>query len=196
MTVANLGVAAPGRPDAGTELDPDELDDAAGDFAPETEGPARPVTVESVKGLVLAATETLHRIMATNYPERPEIALMTDAEAERVAGALVSMASRNAGLRRVLERSDIAVLMVTLAGYTGRVTSDMAGAKRERRAIDDSTSPLLRIHGNPGAGGVQGPGSPGGPPAPGRGSPSLPGDSGAPGGAPGIVRPPAPGGGL
>lgn len=180
MTVADLSVGRPGRPDAGTE---DDLDDAGEEMVYDDAGePApRPITIESVKGLVMAATEMLHRMMVTNYPERPEIALMTDAEAERVAGALVSMAARNAGLRRVLERSDIAVLMVTLAGYTGRLTSDMAGAKRERRDNDPN-----RL--GPGS---QGPGSAGAAPSPGGGPAGGPGDVPAPGGAPGQLRPPA-----
>ena len=171
MTTADLTVGAPGRPDSGTELGGHEVP-LDGSWEGDDDGITSPITVESVKGLVLTATNMLHMGLAGSFPERPDIAVMNEDEAERIAGALISMAARNATLRAALERSDLAVLVVTLAGYTGRVTNDVVGARRQRKEQHDTQDPQGQpgrhlpagsgegLRGQPG-GGLQ-PDSPGG----------------------------------
>jgi hypothetical protein len=142
----DLAVQPPGRPDSGTTGtdtgEPDYI--APGDDAGAGERPG--LSQESVKGLVLVATNLLHLGLAAKYPERPDIARLDDADADRIAGALISMAGRNAGLRAVLERSDLAVLVVVLGGYGGNITNDILQATRERRA-DDGSGEGNGIHG-------------------------------------------------
>ena len=98
MTTADLTVGAPGRPDAGTELDGHELP-LDGSYEPEEAGAGSPITQESVRGLVLTAANLVHLTLSDRFPERPQIAVMTDEEADRIAGALLSMAARNPALQ-------------------------------------------------------------------------------------------------
>ena len=83
MAEADLSVGPPGVPDKfgggaaalEAELVDDELQDDALDLA-------------TIKGLVLGAAGVLHQSLAAQYPERPDVAVMEDGEAEKIAQAL------------------------------------------------------------------------------------------------------------
>ena len=133
MAEADLSVGPPGVPDKfgggaaalEAELVDDELQDDTLDLA-------------TIKGLVLGAAGVLHQSLTAQYPERPDVAVMEEGEAEKIATALLSMSRRHPGLRMALEKADAAMLATVLLGYTGPVTADIAGARRERRKRGDT----------------------------------------------------------
>jgi hypothetical protein len=180
MTVADFAVGPPGRPDQPPASSPRPAATVAvvPDEVYEDLGPP-PVSHESVKGLVLGAANILHQVMASRFEERPDIAVMTDDEAERIASALVSMSARNEALAAILARSDAASLAIVLSGYSGRIVNDVREARRIRRETNDITSPARTdprharplAPAGPGVGGV----------------PGRPGDAGSDGG--GLLRP-------
>lgn len=166
MTVSDLRVGPPGKPDqppasSPAPREPERVDAELLDDA--DQGPP-PVSHETVRGLVLGAANIAHQIFLARYPEKPEIAVMTDREADQIAGALVSMSARNEALRQVLERADVATLALVLSGYTGRVVADIGDVKRERAANERANAGTDPRHpGTPGAprpgvGGVAGSG--------------------------------------
>lgn len=140
-TVADLTVGPPGKPDQPPASSPSPRGErpAAAVVVPDEvidQGPP-PVSHESVKGLILGAANILHQVLAARYEERPDIGVMTDDEADRIASALVSMSSRNPVLADFLARSDVATMAIVLAGYGGRVANDIREARRERRETDE-----------------------------------------------------------
>lgn len=170
MTIADLSVGPPGRPD---QPPASSSRPSTAVVVPEEEvfedlGPP-PVSHESVKGLVLGAANILHQVLASRFEERPDIAVMTDDEAERIASALVSMSARNEALAAILARSDAASLAIVLSGYSGRIVNDVREARRIRREIHandlerapgtDPRHPRFVAPPGPGVGGV--PGGPG-----------------------------------
>ncbi|MHB1519308.1 MAG: hypothetical protein ACYCVN_12410 [Acidimicrobiales bacterium] len=130
MTVADLSVQAPGRPDQ-----PDRAD-VAGDAQAYAlaEPAAQGVSLPTVIGLVRSAAAIVAQIIGASYPERPGIGTMTDEEAEGIATALVSWSTHNPALRVALERSDALAVAFYMAGWTGRTVTDIAQVRRERKA--------------------------------------------------------------
>ncbi len=126
--LADLTVRPPGVPDQPSAGEP-----VVAELVDDSDSP--PVSPDSVRGLVLGGAGILHQVLASRYPERPDVAVMTEDEADRIATALVSMSTRNAGLRSILERADMAQLIIVLGGYSGRIANDVREAVRQRKDL-------------------------------------------------------------